>query len=80
MAQATAPVLDSTGFVGFDFQPNPDTSGTFSLSGGDITFMALFSRPNIVASSQLGPNIDSSSFVTFDKGVIVDWSISGAYT
>jgi hypothetical protein len=65
------------GFVSFNFQPTPDTSGTFALSGGNVTYMALFSGPNIIASSQSPDSINSSSFVTLSYGVLTDWNIQG---
>jgi hypothetical protein len=68
------------GFVSLDFQPTPDSNGTF-VFGDHITFLSLFSGQQDVATSNLGPNIDTlSAFVTFHDGIIVDWNISGTYS
>src|SRR5262245_20846193 len=66
------------GFVDFDF-PAFDVTGTFSLTGGHITFIGLFSGPNDVTSSQTPDTMKSSSFVTLTNGVITDWNISGTF-
>ena len=47
------------GFVDFDF-PAFDVTGTFSLTGGHITFIGLFSGPNDVTSSQTPDTMNSS--------------------
>jgi hypothetical protein len=56
-----------------------DRRGTFTLGDGFLTFIGLFSGPQLVSSSQTPLTMDPASFVALSHGNVVDWFLSGTY-